>query len=102
MLENAPLSSGEFDKAWKGLCAFEESSRAWLPTSSVLISVWKLIVSAATVRSVDIGEAFSLTTLGGVIEEDGHSIAVFKAVMDRLGSDNANDLMDGCESTRLF
>ncbi|MCJ1451461.1 hypothetical protein MMC28_001798 [Mycoblastus sanguinarius] len=95
MLENAPLPSNEFDKAWKEMCAFEFEGQAWLPTALELISVWESILSAATVRSVDLGENFVIATLRRVVEEDGHEGVLFDTVINRLRSDD-EDLMDGC------
>ena len=97
MLENAPLPSNEFDKAWKEMCAFEFEGQAWLPTALELISVWESILSAATVRSVDLGENFVIATLRRVVEEDGHEGVLFDTVINRLRSDD-EDLMDGCQS----
>ncbi|KAK4693196.1 sister chromatid cohesion protein DCC1, partial [Lecanoromycetidae sp. Uapishka_2] len=95
LLEDTPFSSGEFDKAWKELCAFEEDGKAWVPTPATLIAVWMSILSAATVRSLDLGESFSLAALVATVEEDGHPMALFQAVVNRLGSDDGNDLVDG-------
>lgn len=102
LLEKAPFSSGEYDRKCKELCIFEESSQVWLPPSSVLISVWKSMLSAASLKSFNLAESFSVSALEGIIEEDGHSVAVLKAIVERLGSDHENDLMDGCKSIRLL
>lgn len=50
---------------------------------------------------MNLGESFSMTTLGGIAEEDGYSDSLLKAVIDRLGSDDESDLMDECESTTI-
>ena len=102
LLEDAPFSSGEFEKAWKELCVFEEGSQAWLPTPLVLFGVWKSMISAATVRSIDLGEDFSIAALRGTVEEDGHSSALFQAVMNKLSFDGIEDLMDECESAPIL
>lgn len=96
LLQDAPFSSGEFDKAWKKLCVFEVERQARLPTASVLINLWKSLVSAATVRNVNLRAIFSMNAIEGVIEEDGYPNALFRAVIDRLASAN-EDLMDGCK-----
>ena len=98
LLDNAPFSSGEFDKAWEELCCFELEGQAWLPIASVIVDLWRSVMSAATVRSVAIENAFSISALEGSVEEDGHPVAFFRAVIDRLSSEE-NDLMDGCECT---
>lgn len=97
ILEHVPFSRGEFDKASKELCAFELEGRAWIPAASLLRSVWKSVILAATLRGVNLGDGFPMTTIEGVAEEDGHPSVLFRAVIDRLGSED-EDLMDGCES----
>lgn len=47
-------------------------------------------------RSVNLGEGFSIATLSRIVEEDGHPTALFRAVMDRLSS-NDIELMDDCK-----
>ncbi|KAL2056465.1 hypothetical protein ABVK25_003489 [Lepraria finkii] len=93
ILERAPCSLGEFNKACEELCVFEVDGQAWLPTASMLANVWKSIISGATMRSVNLGEGFSIATLSRIVEEDGHPTALFRAVMDRLSS-NDIELMD--------
>lgn len=95
---DVPFSRGEFDKAWKELCAFDIEGRTWVPTASILTSVWKSVISAATLRSLNLGDGFSMNTLEGVVdEEDGYPSALVHAVIDRLCSED-EDLMDGCKS----
>ena len=93
LLEEAPFSSAEFRKAWIQLCAFEDDGQARLPTASGLIGLWKSIVAAATVRSLDLSGSFPVGQLAGVVEEDGHTRALFQAVIARLsahGEESAN------------
>ena len=97
LLEDVPFSSGEYNKICLAMCVFQRNGLAWLPTASVLLNVWKSIISAATVRSVDLGDTFSTAALEGVVQEYGHEAALFRAVMNRLASDNRDDRMDGCE-----
>jgi hypothetical protein len=93
VLEHAPFSLGEFNKACEDLCVFEVDGQAWLPTVSTLANLWKSTISGATMRDVNLGESFSIATLSGIVEEDGHPVALFKAVIDRLSS-NDSDLVD--------
>ena len=93
VFEHAPFSLGEFNKACEDLCVFEVNGQAWLPTASTLANLWSSTISGATMRDVNLGESFSIATLSGIAGEDGHPIALFKAVMDRLSS-NDSDLMD--------
>lgn len=96
IFEHVPFSRGEFNKAWKALSAFEIEGRSWIPAASSLTGVWKSLVSAATLRGVDLGDGFNMTALEGVVEEDDHPVVLFRAVIERLSSED-EDLMDGCE-----
>lgn len=96
MLENAPFSSGELDKAWKELCAFELEGRVWLPTAAALAEIWSSTISTATVRNLTLEDGFSVDMLEGALEEDGYPRALSRAILYRLRS-NHEDLMDGCE-----
>ena len=96
ILADAPFSLGELDGACEELCIFEVDSTAWLPTATMLVSLWKSIMSAATLRSVDLGKPFSVATLNAIVEEDGHSSALFDVLMSRLGS-NHGDSVEDCK-----
>ena len=100
LLWNAPFSVGEFDNACKELCIFEEEDQAWIPTGSTVAGVWKSIIFAATMRSIDLGNGFDITALSGIVEEDGYPLTLYKAVLARLSSGDA-DLMEGCECLRI-
>ena len=95
LLWDAPFSVGEFDHACKELCIFEEGDQAWMPTDSVVAGVWKSVILAATMRGIDLGEGFAIAALSSIIEEDGYPLTLYKAVLHRLSSGDA-DLMEGC------
>lgn len=96
ILQDAPVSTKEFDETWKQQCAFEVLGRAWLPTPSALAMVWKSILSAATVSSVNLEEGFDLKSLAEMVGNDGFPWALFIAVMTSLVSD-ADHLNDNSE-----
>ena len=100
LLWDAPFSVGEFDNACRELCIFEEEDQAWIPTDSTVAGVWKSIIFAATMRSIDLGNGFDITALSGIVEEDGYPLTLYKAVLARLSSGDA-DLMEGCECLRV-
>ena len=100
LLWDAPFSVGEFNNACKELCIFEEEDQAWIPTNSMVAGVWKSIILAATMRSTDLGGSFAIATLSSTIEEDGYPFTLYKAVLDRLSSGDA-DLMEGCGCLRI-
>lgn len=100
IFEDVPFSREEFDKAWKALCAFELEGRVWIPAGPALASVWRSVVSAAILKGVNLRDIFPLATLEGVLAEDDHPIVLFRAIIDRLGSED-EDTMDGCESLFL-
>ena len=100
LLCNAPFSVGEFDNACKELCIFEEEDQVWIPTDSMLAGVWKSIIFAATMRSVDLGSGFDIAVFSDTVEEDGYPLTLCKAVLDRLSSGDA-DLTEGCECSHF-
>ena len=100
LLWDAPFSVGEFDNACKELCIFQEGEQAWIPTGSIVAGVWKSIIVAATMRGIDMGEGFAIAALSGIFEEDGYPLPLYKAVLDRLSSGDA-DLMEGCGCLRI-
>ena len=94
LLKDAPFSTGEFEHAWKELCAFESGDQSWIPAAQPCANCWKAIIAAATIRSLDLGEGFPTTVLAGTVEEDGHPVALLEAVLARLSADD-RDMMDG-------
>ena len=96
ILESAPFSSGELDKAWKDLCIFESEGRVWLPRAASLVTVWRSLISAAILRGMTFGDRFPVNTLEVILEEDGYPTGLLYALIHRLGSNNANPL-DGCK-----
>ena len=96
ILQDAPFSSGEFDKIWTQLCAFEVLGRAWLPTPSALAMIWESILSIATVRGINLEKDFDLKSLAEMVGNDGYPEALFIAVMLRLVS-NSSSLKEDCK-----
>ncbi len=96
ILHDAPFSTKEFNKAWNQLCAFEVLGRAWLPTPSALAMIWKSILSAATIRGVNLEKSFDLKSLAEMVGNDGYPWALCMAVVIRLVSDT-DYLNDDCE-----
>ena len=98
ILDQLPLSFGEFEALWVGLCAFEIDGQAWLPTATLLAAVWKSTVSAATADSLDLDQSFRLQVIIDLVQEDGYAVPLIEAVIRRVRS-NDDDLTDGCKST---
>ena len=96
IFQDAPFSTEEFDKTWNELCAFEVLDRAWVPTPSALALAWKSILSAATVRGVNLEKSFDLKSLVEMVGNDGFPEALIIAVVIRLASDT-DYLKDDCE-----
>ncbi|CAD6580795.1 MAG: hypothetical protein ASARMPREDX12_000268 [Alectoria sarmentosa] len=93
IFQDAPFSTEEFDKTWNQLCAFEVLDRAWLPTPSTLTLAWKSILSAATVRGVNLEKSFDFKSLVEMVGHDGFPEALIIAVVIRLAS-NTDYLKD--------
>ena len=100
LLWNAPFSVGEFESACKELCIFEEEDQAWIPTGSTVAGIWKSIMFAATMRSIDLGNGFDIAAFSSIVEEDGYPLTLYKAILDRLSSGDA-DLIEGCGCLRI-
>ena len=90
------VSTGEFDTAWKTLCAFEAHERSWRPTVLPLLAIWKSMMSAATLRSIKLEDSFPVAALTTVVEEDGHPLALLNAVVDRLAQQEKG-VVDSCK-----
>lgn len=96
ILQDAPYSTEELNKTWKQLCAFEVFGRAWLPTPSALAMVWASILSAATVRGVNLEKRFDLKSIAEMVDNDGYPLALVMAVVTRLVCDT-DYLKNDCE-----
>ena len=90
--DDAPFSTGEFGTAWKELCAFELEGLAWLPSASLLVSVWNSTISAAVLRGVKIENGFSADILETIVEEDGYPRVLLRAIISRLDSEQEHAL----------
>ena len=97
IIRNMPFSSGECNIAWKELCGFELEGQALLPSASALVHIWESISSAAALSGACLSGSFSLDTIGRPVQEDGHAHDLFRAVIDRLCSENV-----GIEDGRGF
>jgi len=89
LLEDLPLSRGEFEDAWRGMCAFEFLGQACEPTAAALGEIWKCMMSAAVLRGINLEEGFSVVDLAGPVEEDGHPSALLRAVLRRHSPSDA-------------
>ena len=96
ILQDTPFSTAECDKIWKQLCAFEVLGRAWLPTPSALAMVWKSILSAASIRGVNLEKRINLKSITEMVGNDGFPWALCMAVVIRLVSDT-DYIKDECE-----
>ena len=98
---DAPFSRGEFNAAWKELCAFELEGRAWIPSPTTLERVWASLVAAATIKGVGLEEGFRGDEVETLMEEDGNPGPVVAAVLARIGRGSA-DFVDGGEFGEHF
>lgn len=88
ILYDAPFSKDEVNEIWKQSCAFEAFGRPFLPTPSALAMVWKSILSAATIRGVNLEKRFDLNSLAEMVTSDGFPWELVTAVVAQLVSDN--------------
>ena len=94
--EDAPLSIGQLETAWKTLCAFEAQATSWCPTAFALITIWQSIMSSVTLKSINLEQVFAVSALAATVEEDGLPSALLDAVLRRLAR-QGSDMMDGCK-----
>lgn len=86
VLDDAPISSGEFESGWIEICAFETGGQAWRPLASTLHGVWKSVFSAAAVNGLKLDDGFPTSSITSLVEEDGYSTTLLMAVLTRLSS----------------
>ena len=84
VLEDAPMSTGEFESGWIELCAFETEGQAWRPLTSTLNGIWKSILSAVAVNAPKIDNGFPTFLISPLVQEDGYSESLLMAVLTRL------------------
>lgn len=84
LLNDTPLSSYEFEKGWIELCAFELGGRTWRPSAPLLLQIWASLMSAVTLKGLDLEQGLPLSALAPAVEEDGHPLEVLKALLARL------------------
>lgn len=97
ILNDAPFSHKEFDAAWEELCAFERNGHAYIPFDGVLHAIWKSIVSAAALKGIKLDESLYVSSIAGLVEEDGFPPELLSAVVRRLSTDQIVP-MKGCLS----
>ena len=96
ILRHAPVSTDEFNQVWQQVCAFEVLGRPWLPTPSALVMAWNSILSAATIRGVNLETKFELKSLAEAVVNDGYPWPLLTAIMTRLVL-NTENLRDDCK-----
>ena len=81
---NLPCSNEEFEAAWRSLRAFEWHNLSWKPTYSTLLAIWRSVLTAATLKNLDLDLDFEFPSLVDIVEEDGFPVSLLQAVMDAL------------------
>ncbi|MCJ1245509.1 hypothetical protein MMC30_002713 [Trapelia coarctata] len=101
LLADAPFSAGEFEAAWMDICAFESNPwslgrRAWRPSAPLVLDHWKYFMSAVTVDEIDPTSLFSVNDVANSMQEEGHSLDLLRAMLQRVSStlENAMVLLD--------
>lgn len=84
VLDDAPMSAGEFESGWIEICAFETGGQAWRPLASTLHGVWESVLSAAAVNELKLDDGFPTSSITSLVEEDGYSTTLLVAVLTRL------------------
>ncbi|KAL8871594.1 MAG: hypothetical protein Q9174_002606 [Haloplaca sp. 1 TL-2023] len=84
ILEDMPVSSGEFGLAWVALCAFEIDSQAWRPSAAILLKTWKAIMSTCTIKGLSLDRNIEVESLSPALDEDGIPEQILYAVIQRI------------------
>ena len=84
ILEDMPVSSGEFALAWVALCAFEIDGQAWRPSAAILWKTWKAIMSACTLKGLSLDREIDVQSLSLALNEDGLPEQILYAVIQRI------------------
>lgn len=84
VLDDAPISTWEFENGWIEVCAFETGGQAFRPLPSTLNGVWKSIMSAAAVNALKLEDGFPTFSITSLVEEDGYPASLLMAVLTRL------------------
>ncbi|KAA6407632.1 MAG: sister chromatid cohesion Dcc1 [Lasallia pustulata] len=86
ILDNAPMSTDEFESGWIEVCAFETRGQARRPLASTLNGIWKSILSAAAVNALKFDDGFPTSSITSLVEEDGYPKSLLVAVLIRLSA----------------
>lgn len=86
ILDNAPMSTDEFESGWIEVCAFETRGQARRPLASTLNGIWKSILSAAAVNALKFDDGFPTSSITSLVEEDGYPKSLLVAVLTRLSA----------------
>ena len=84
VLDDAPMSTGEFESGWIEMCAFETGGQGWRPSASTLNGVWKSVLSAAAVNALNFDNGFPTSSIMSLVEEDGYPKSLLIAVLTKL------------------
>ncbi len=94
LLEDAPFSTGEFEKAWTEICAFENEEAAWKPSAALLLQGWNIIMTTSTIKGYKLYEEFPIASITNTADEDGFPLALIEAIVARISTGDRN-LGDG-------
>ena len=85
VLNQLVVPQDEAHLAWKALCAFEVQEQSWRPDVTVLVQVWKSVMTAIDLRSLDPEQPLLFTALDPTVEEDGFPTSLLEAILSRIG-----------------
>ena len=88
VLGDAPFSSGEFEEAWTQVCAFENGQAAWIPPSALLLKGWEIILTAATIKGLELHDTFPTAAITNLADEDGFPLELIEAILARVSAGN--------------
>ena len=89
-VDNAPFSDFEIQEAWTKECTFEFQGTVWRPDASMLLGLWRSIISSATLNGIDPVIPFAKASLTQGIEEEDFPVDLLDAALIRLASQRLN------------
>ena len=95
LFNKIPLSEEECERAWLEICAYEDQSVAWRPSSIALLDMWRAVQSAATSEGLNLSSQFLRDDIWKLVAQEGQPRPLMDAVFSRIAHhDSSTD--QGC------
>jgi sister chromatid cohesion protein DCC1 len=102
LFAHTPVSDGECERSWLDLCCFELDGVAVMPSESVKLAVWQLMLEDGTAEGFDLTEALGVkqrSTLTHVTDEWPEELC--RAFLESVAASPSNDAEFRLDPERL-